>query len=126
MNEEWRYALGLPASEDPLTQWLLWHAKFALMGRPPHVLPWHPAWPDFKAVFGELKPFFTDPKVRLLLLSNEPTAFSVALADSGERVHRLRCGPFLQSPPSATRRCTGNSISACSNSSKPTCGTERS
>ena len=99
LNEaEWRYALGLPASEDRFTQWLLWQAKFRIMGRPPHVLPWHPAWPDFKAVFGQLERFFADPKVRLLLLSNETTAFSVALADSGERVQRLRCAPFLQSP----------------------------
>ena len=97
-EQEWRWALGMPASEDPITQWLLWHAKFTLMGQPPNVSPWHPAWPDFKTVFGELKPFFVDPKVRLLLLSNDPTAFSLSLADSGERVHRLRYGPFLRSP----------------------------
>ncbi len=97
-EDEWRYALGLPASEDRVTQWLLWQAKFYILGRPPHVLPWHPAWPDFKVMLGQLERFFTDPKVRLLLLSNETTAFSVALADSGERVQRLRCATFLQSP----------------------------
>jgi Methyltransferase domain len=97
-EDEWRYALGLPASDDWITQWLVYQAKYVLMGRPPHVLPWHPAWPDFKAVLGELAPFFADRNARLLMLSNEPTAFSLALADSGERVHRMRCVPFLKSP----------------------------
>ena len=98
-DEEWFYALGLPEVPNRLTNWLMWHSKFALMGRPPHVLPWHPAWPDFRTVFREIDSFFTDPDVRLLLLSNEPTAFSVALADSGERTRRLRCRPFLRNPP---------------------------
>lgn len=98
-EHEWRYALGLPASEDRLTQWLLYHAKFTLMGRPPRVLPWHPFWPDFRAVLNELASFFTDRNQRLLMLSNEPTAFTVALADNGERVLRKRCVPFLESRP---------------------------
>jgi 2-polyprenyl-3-methyl-5-hydroxy-6-metoxy-1,4-benzoquinol methylase len=98
-DEEWFYALGLPEGPNRLTNWLMWHSKFALMGRPPHVLPWHPAWPDFRTVFREIDSFFTDPDVRLLLLSNEPTAFSVALADSGERTRRLRCRPFLRNSP---------------------------
>lgn len=98
-EEEWRYALGLPASDNWITQWLVHQAKFILMGRPPRVLPWHPAFPDFKAVLNELAPFFADRKLRLLMLSNEPTAFSLSLADSGERVHRVRCTPFLQTPP---------------------------
>jgi hypothetical protein len=33
------------------------------------------------------------------MLSNEPTPFTVALADSGERVQRLRITPFQQNPP---------------------------
>jgi hypothetical protein len=98
-EEEWFYALGLPEVPNRLTNWLMWHSKFALMGRPPHVLPWHPAWPDFRTVFREIDSFFTDPNARLLLLSNEPTAFSVALADGGERTRRLRCRPFLRNPP---------------------------
>jgi hypothetical protein len=98
-EEEWFYALGLPEVPNRLTNWLVWHSKFALMGRPPHVLPWHPAWPDFRTVFREIDSFFTDPEARLLLLSNEPTAFSLALADGGERTRRLRCRPFLRNSP---------------------------
>jgi hypothetical protein len=98
-EDEWRYALSLPASDNWITQWLVYQAKYTLMGRPPRVLPWHPAFPDFRAVLNELAPFFADRKLRLLMLSNEPTAFSLSLADSGERVHRMRCIPFLQTPP---------------------------
>ena len=106
-NEEWIYALGLPETPNKLTNWLLWHSKFALMGKPPHVLPWHPAWPDFQTVIREIDTFFTDPSQRMLLLSNEPTAFSVALADNGERMHRLRCRPFLKNPPERYERLHG-------------------
>ena len=106
-EEEWIYALGLPETPNKLTNWLLWHSKFALMGKPPHVLPWHPAWPDFQTVIREIDSFFTDPSQRMLLLSNEPTAFSVALADNGERTHRLRCRPFLKNPPERYERLHG-------------------
>jgi hypothetical protein len=106
-DEEWRYALRLPEVPHTLTNWLLWHSKFAFMGRPPQVLPWHPAWPDFRVVFEEIESFFADPTRRMLLMSNEPTPFSVALADNGERVHRLRCHPFLKNPPERYRRLHG-------------------
>jgi len=97
-KEEWRFAIGQQQeSENWLTQWVLWQAKYVLMGRPPQVLPWHPSWPDYRTVLQEIAPFFTDLNKRMLMLSNEPTAFTVGLADSGERVVRLRCGPFLQS-----------------------------
>src|ERR1700733_766368 len=97
-EDEWRYALGLPASDNRITQWLVYQAKYVLMGRPPRVLPWHPSWPDYKAVLAELAPFFQNSNSRMLMLSNEPTAFSLTVADSGERVHRMRCVPFLQMP----------------------------
>jgi hypothetical protein len=98
-EQDWRYALGLPATEGPVTRWLLYRARNALMGRPPQVLPWHPRWPDLQTVFGELVEFFADPALRLLTVSNEPTVFSLSLADSGERVYRMRGAPFLQGSP---------------------------
>jgi hypothetical protein len=106
--EEMRYALGRPSDYDRLSQWLLWRAKYAVMGRPPYVLPWHPSWPDYRGVLEELKGFFADPSRRLLIVSNEPTAFSIALADSGERVHRLRGRVFLQSRPERYQPMHGN------------------
>jgi SAM-dependent methyltransferase len=98
-KEEWQFALGTQAGENWLSQWVLWQAKYVVMGRPPQVLPWHPLWPDYRTVLREIDSFFTNPTQRMLMLSNEPTAFTVGLADSGERVVRLRCGPFLLSMP---------------------------
>jgi hypothetical protein len=97
-EDEWRYALGMPPSSDRLSESLLWRAKFAFLGRPPYVPPWHPLWPDFRIALREIDGFFTDQGTRLLTLSNEVTALSLALADSGERVVRARCAPFMQNP----------------------------
>jgi len=80
-------------------EWILWRAKNAVLGQAPRVFPWHPSWVDFRQVLQELQPFFDDPSKRLLMLSNGPTPFTIALADSGERVRRFRCGAFLQKPP---------------------------
>jgi len=97
-EDEWRYALGMPPTSTPLSEWLLWRAKFVFLGRPPYVLPWHPLWPDFRIVLREIDGFFTNQGTRLLMLSNEATPLSLALADSGERVVRSRCVPFIQNP----------------------------
>jgi hypothetical protein len=97
LNEsDWKYALGFSGSDSWLTTWMLYRARRTVMGAPPYVLPWHPSWPDFKVVLRELATFLTDRNQRLLMLSNEPTAFSLALADNGECVHRMRCVPFLK------------------------------
>jgi 2-polyprenyl-3-methyl-5-hydroxy-6-metoxy-1,4-benzoquinol methylase len=95
---EWRLALGMPNSARWSSNVLLWHARFWLLGTPPHVYPWHPFWPDFRVIIAELEPFLEDPRKRLLMISNTPTVFTLALADNGERVHRLRSTPFVQSP----------------------------
>jgi len=52
---------GLQPSSSRLTNWLLWRAKYALMGRAPHVMPWHPAWPDLRKVLREIGPVLDDP-----------------------------------------------------------------
>lgn len=98
-SDEWRLALGLPVASGWFTDWLVWRAQYALLGRPPHVFPWHPFWPDFRPVLKELEPYLSDPAQRLLMVSNAPTIFTVSFADSGERAYRLRLGPLLQSPP---------------------------
>src|SRR5262249_15439903 len=89
-EDEWQYVLGPSSTPRGLNDWLLWRAKSAILGQAPHVFGWHPAWVDFRLVLQELEPFHADQAKRLLVLSNAPTAFSVALADSGERVRRLR------------------------------------
>jgi 2-polyprenyl-3-methyl-5-hydroxy-6-metoxy-1,4-benzoquinol methylase len=94
--DEWRMVLGLPADAGWFSDWLVWRARYALMGRPPHVFPWHPLWCDFRMVLQELEPFMTDQSQRLLLVSNSPNVFTMSLSASGERVHRVRCAALLE------------------------------
>ncbi len=108
-DEEWIYALGLPETREQLTNWLLWHSKFALMGRPPHVLPWHPAWPDFQTVIREIDSFYTDPNQRMLLLSNEPTAFSRG-AGRQRRAHSPAALPPVPEKPARALRAVARQI----------------
>jgi hypothetical protein len=63
------------------------------------VLAWHPWWPDFKALTKELAHSFSQPSLRLLLLSNESSALSLSLTDRGERVHKIRGVQFLRQTP---------------------------
>jgi hypothetical protein len=95
-DDDWRDAMG--GSKGWLWDWFRFRAKHALMGSPPDVLPWHPAWPDFKVLLNELAPFFTDPTQRLLVVSSEVSPLSLTLTNSGERVHHSLCARFLQRP----------------------------
>jgi hypothetical protein len=97
-EQEWREALELPPSYMRLIDPLHRRVQHLVLGQPPHVMPWHPAWPDFRAVLLELDSFYRDREQRLSLLSNEATHLSVALVDNGERVLRSRCVSFMQHP----------------------------
>jgi hypothetical protein len=88
--EEWQYALGSQQTSGSLQNWLKWRAKFAILGKPPQVLPWQPSWPDFHAVWREIDPYFRDQTARMLMLSTKPMPFNLAFRASGERVVRLR------------------------------------
>ena len=94
--DEWRMVLGLPADAGWLTDWFVWRARYALMGRPPHVFPWHPLWSDFRMVLSELGPSLEDPSQHLLLVSNNPNVFTMSLSNHGERVYRVRCAALLE------------------------------
>ena len=120
-EEEWRYALGLPASDN------CDHSMACASGK----IYSHGATAAGIAVASRVarfqgcaqcswRHFSPIRKLRLLMLSNEPTAFSLSLADSGERVHRMRCTPFLQTPPDRLRRCKRNLICVCWSFQKPT------
>jgi 2-polyprenyl-3-methyl-5-hydroxy-6-metoxy-1,4-benzoquinol methylase len=102
-REEQRFALDSTMASDGLIGSILWRAKAAMMGTPPRVFPWHPAWLDYRLVLQEIEPFLKDPDKQILMLSNAPTAFSVAFADGGKQVRRLRCGPLLRRTPEKYR-----------------------
>ena len=69
-----------------------------MFGRPPSVRPWHPRWSDYRPIIKKLQPFLLDRQRRLLMISDVPTVFTASLADSGEKVVRIRTGPFLLNP----------------------------
>jgi 2-polyprenyl-3-methyl-5-hydroxy-6-metoxy-1,4-benzoquinol methylase len=91
--DEWRRVLGLPDPENEdswASDWLVEKLRFALFGRPPRVRLCHPRWPDHRFVVSWLDRFLTDARLRLLLASDGPTVFTASLADSGERVVRVK------------------------------------
>src|SRR5262249_53114683 len=82
---------------DWFHRWIFRETNSAIRGQGSAAFPCHPAWIDYRLVLQELRPFFEDPNKRLLLLSNTPTLFTVALAERGERVQHLGCTPLLHS-----------------------------
>ena len=75
----------------------LYRAKYVLMGRPRTFVRGIRRGPIQRCALS-IGAVLSRAKSRMLMLSNEPTPFSLALADSGERVHRLRASPFLKTP----------------------------
>jgi hypothetical protein len=55
-----------------------WKQRFrdTLFGRPPDTRPWHPRWPDFAVLKGELRKVLTGPNRRLLIVSRAPFQFA--------------------------------------------------
>jgi hypothetical protein len=98
-RDEWRLLLGLPLAPSRLGDFILDRARFLMFGQPPKLRPWHPRWPDYRLVLRRIAPILEDPHRRLLLLSNVPTVFTVALAGTDERIVRARTGVFLDAPP---------------------------
>jgi len=94
-EDEWNLVLGSPGRHGTFLD----NLRFAVFGRPPFVKPWHPNWPDYQLPLKALDDFFADSRRRLLIVSDAPTAFTVALADNGERVVRKQLTPFLRSLP---------------------------
>jgi hypothetical protein len=99
--DEWRLVLGLPdpaTHESWISDWIVEQIRFTMFGRPPSVRPWHPSWVDYHQVIKKLTPFLRERSGRLLMISDMPTVFTASLADSGEKVVRIRTAPFLLNP----------------------------
>jgi 2-polyprenyl-3-methyl-5-hydroxy-6-metoxy-1,4-benzoquinol methylase len=97
-RDEWRRVLGLPRPENDTRagEWLVEAMRLVLFGRPPTVRLCHPRWPDYHFIVNWLQGFLTDRRVRLLLAADRPTVFTASLADSGERVVRVKPSRFLE------------------------------
>lgn len=98
-------AESIGGSHRGLKQRLLAKAELLLTGRPPHVQPWHPLWPDYRATLRELAPFFADHNRHLLLVSSEVTALTAAFADAGERLQHLTFRSMLSQPECPASEC---------------------
>lgn len=90
-GETWRESLVAP--RDLIQQRLLRGLKNLCLGRPPHVRPWHPYYPDFRAALDQLGRL-RDGDRQLLLLSSGYSVIAAALK-SEKRMHWRRCSPFM-------------------------------
>lgn len=112
LHDQW-LALGLPEDlltrfEHPSGRWLLETIVVFMLGRPPHMRPWHPRWVDYAPVLDHLRGFMRDPRQRLLMIADRPTAFTVAFADGDERVVRLRKMLFMENRPEVYEPLAGS------------------
>jgi len=87
--EALRKLLGVPSRRRGY--WIE-RLRTVLVGYPPRVRPWHPRWPDYRPVLARLAPFFAEPAMYLLHVSDAPTLFSVMLGKWGKRAVHLQTG----------------------------------
>jgi hypothetical protein len=101
IEDEWRRALGMPNPELDrawLVRWVIEKLRFAFFGRPPHVRPWHPRYPDYSLVIENIAQTKMNEHSRLLMVADVPTIFTATFSDGGERVVRLRSSHMLKQP----------------------------
>jgi Methyltransferase domain len=100
-GDEWQRALGIHNPELERS-WLAWlvnrGARVAFFGAVPDVRPWHPRSPDYALVCKNLADQSLNDRSNLLLIANDPTVFTIAFADGGERVVRIRSSHMLNQP----------------------------
>ena len=100
---------GLEQMSWPSRWW--WRRQYLVFGQPPAVRRWDPKWPDYAAVRIELSAATGSGDARLLLVTNRPTVFSVALS-SGTKVQRVRTESLTRNPP-LSLRALGDPFEAC-------------
>jgi hypothetical protein len=100
-SDEWRRALGLPNPELDnawFSRWITENIRFAFFGKPPHVRPWHPRFPDYSLVLNALTDLGLNEHSNLLMIADAPTIFTATFSDGGNRVVRLRSSHMLKQP----------------------------
>ena len=100
-SDEWRRALGLPHPELDsawVSRWIAENIRFAFFGRPPHVRPWHPRFPDLSLITSALAELQLNERSSLLLIADIPTIFTATFSDGGEEVVRIRTSLLLKQP----------------------------
>ena len=100
-SDEWRRALGIPDPELDdawLVRWMTEKVRFAFFGKPPHVRPWHPRFPDYALVTRNLGELGLTERSNLLMIADVPTIFTATFSDGGDRVVRIRSSHMLNQP----------------------------
>jgi hypothetical protein len=100
-SDEWRRALGLPNPELDnawFARWITENIRFAFFGKPPHVRPWHPRFPDYSLVTRNLAGLGLTERSNLLMIADDPTIFTATFSDGGDRVVRIRSSHMLLQP----------------------------
>ena len=100
-SDEWRRSLGLPDPELDnawFARWITENIRFAFFGKPPHVRPWHPRFPDYSLVINNLADLRLNERSNLLMIADAPTIFTATFSDGGDRVVRIRSSHMLNQP----------------------------
>jgi hypothetical protein len=100
-SDEWRRALGIPDPElddARFSRWVTEKIRFVFFGKPPHVRPWHPRFPDYALVMKNLAELGLNERSNLLMIADVPTIFTATFSDGGDRVVRLRSSHMLNQP----------------------------
>jgi hypothetical protein len=100
-QDEWRRSLGISDPALPnarLARWIIDNVRFVFFGKPPHVRPWHPRYPDYSLVIETLADLKLDERSNLLMVSDSPSIFTATFADGGESVVRIRSTHMLKQP----------------------------
>lgn len=89
------FVYGMPIGLWGRLRW--WRrSRFILLGRPPRTYPWDPMWPDYQTVLDELGDPEPARPASLLIVSNQPTAYSRHLAHSRANTHSVRTATLLK------------------------------
>src|SRR5258705_3227794 len=98
-KDEWRRALGLPNPELDrawVSRLITEYTRFAFFGKPPHVRPWHPRFPDYSLIIDNLADLGLNEQSNLLMIADVPTVFTATFSDGGDRVVRIRSSHMLR------------------------------
>ena len=74
---------------------LIHNCRFWAFGRAPHVLPWHPRWPDYRILQGTMRRLLGGPRSHILVLSANPTVFADWLGGVAEKTTSWHAGRLL-------------------------------
>jgi len=85
----------------------LFRCRNFIFGRPPHVRPWHPRWPDYRMFKNIARRSFADAAGSVLIISSVSRAYANLLSDLSTSVVTLNLGQFLNLSRDQYKQMTG-------------------